>query len=84
MPYLPVVLLVPCPLNVHSIHTSSPEAQALFNQGMMLAFGFNQPEAIKSFQEGLKHDADAAMLYFGIAYALGTEQSLCRAKHVLL
>eukprot|EP00878_Enallax_costatus_P010043 GHUV01010482.1.p1 GENE.GHUV01010482.1~~GHUV01010482.1.p1 ORF type:complete len:611 (+),score=181.63 GHUV01010482.1:1052-2884(+) len=56
--------------HTYRIHTSSPAAQALFDQGMLLAYNFNHPEALKSFQEGLKYDPQAPMMHFGIQYAL--------------
>jgi len=55
----------------HRITTSSQDAQTLFDQGMMLAFTFNQPEALRSFQAGLELDPQAPMLHWGVAYALG-------------
>ncbi|MBA3760150.1 MAG: hypothetical protein H0X07_06410 [Gemmatimonadales bacterium] len=60
----------------HSITTTSPVAQQYFNQGLRLTYGFNHDEAIKSFKEGLKHDATCAMCYWGIAYALGPNINL--------
>ncbi|SHL21232.1 hypothetical protein SAMN05444266_102467 [Chitinophaga jiangningensis] len=53
------------------ITTSVPEAQAYFNQGMMLAYGFNHAEAARSFFEATRLDAGAAMAYWGFAYVLG-------------
>jgi len=53
------------------ITTSSPEAQRWFNQGMQLLYGFNHDEAIRSFQEAAAHDPEAAMPWWGIAYANG-------------
>ena len=60
----------------HPITTSSPTAQQYFNQGLRLVYGFNHDEAVKSFQEGLKHDSTCAMCYWGIAYALGPNINL--------
>ncbi|KAF6254658.1 hypothetical protein COO60DRAFT_296260 [Scenedesmus sp. NREL 46B-D3] len=54
----------------HPIHTPSPAAQALFDQGLLLAYNFNHPEALKSFQAGLRADPDSAMLHWGVVYAL--------------
>jgi tetratricopeptide (TPR) repeat protein len=60
-------------LNVHHfpITTSSAEAQAWFNQGLLLLYGFNHGEAIRSFQEAARRDPEAAMPWWGIAYANG-------------
>lgn len=66
--------------NLGSLHraitTTSPVAQQYFDQGLRLTYGFNHYEAIKSFKEGLKHDATCAMCYWGIAYALGPNINL--------
>lgn len=54
----------------HPIATSAPAAQALFDQGLLLAYNFNHPEALKAFQAGLKIDPDAPMLHWGVTYSL--------------
>ena len=53
------------------ITTTSREAQAWFNQGLMLLYGFNHGEAIRSFREAAALDREAAMPWWGIAYANG-------------
>ena len=53
------------------ITTDSPEAQAWFNQGVILMYGFNHGEAIRAFQEAAALDPDAAMAWWGIACANG-------------
>ncbi|MFN8468925.1 MAG: hypothetical protein U0X20_25435 [Caldilineaceae bacterium] len=58
------------------ITTNSEEAQAYFDQGLVLAYGFNHELAIQSFQEALKHDPACAMCYWGIAWALGPNINL--------
>ena len=58
------------------ITTSSEEAQAYFDQGLVLAYGFNHELAIQSFQEALRHDPACAMCYWGIAWALGPNINL--------
>jgi tetratricopeptide (TPR) repeat protein len=55
----------------HPITTQSELAQRYFNQGLILAYGFNHQKAIESFEEAIKHDSQCAMCYWGIAYALG-------------
>ncbi len=54
-----------------SISTTSKEAQEYFNQGMMLAYGFNHAEAARSFYEATRLDSTCAMAYWGYAYVLG-------------
>lgn len=53
------------------ISTGNKEAQAYFNQGMMLAYGFNHAEAARSFYEAIRLDSACAMAYWGYAYVLG-------------
>ncbi len=53
------------------ISTEFPEAQEYFNQGMMLAYGFNHAEAARSFYEVTRIDSNCAMGYWGFAYVLG-------------
>ncbi|MCC6697610.1 MAG: hypothetical protein IT365_18420 [Candidatus Hydrogenedentes bacterium] len=53
------------------ITTSSDEAQAWFDQGIVLLYGFNHGEAIRSFQEAAARDPKAAMPWWGIAHANG-------------
>lgn len=53
------------------ISTTSNEAQRYFNQGMMLAYGFNHAEAARSFYEATRLDSACAMAYWGYAYVLG-------------
>jgi tetratricopeptide (TPR) repeat protein len=63
--------------NLHKeITTSSPVTQQYFDQGLRLIYAFNHDEAIKSFQQGIKHDSTCAMCYWGIAYALGPNINL--------
>jgi tetratricopeptide (TPR) repeat protein len=54
-----------------SITTKSAETQKYFNQGMMLAYGFNHAEAARSFYEAGKQDSSCAMCWWGFAYVLG-------------
>jgi tetratricopeptide (TPR) repeat protein len=53
------------------IDTKDPGAQRYFDQGMMLAFGFNHAEAIRSFRAAQKLDPDCAMCFWGEALATG-------------
>jgi hypothetical protein len=54
----------------HPIHTASAAAQALFDQGLLMAYNFNHPEALRSFKAGLALDPNAAMLHWGVTYTL--------------
>ncbi|MFT3793329.1 tetratricopeptide repeat protein [Flavobacterium sp.] len=53
------------------ISTKNPEAQTYFNQGLMLAYGFNHAEAARSFFEATRIDSTCAMAFWGYAYVLG-------------
>ena len=53
------------------ITTKNPEAQKYFNQGLLLAYGFNHAEAARSFYEATRKDSTCAMCYWGYAYVLG-------------
>lgn len=55
----------------HPISTKNREAQKFFDQGLILVFGFNRPEAARSFRRAAELDPDAPMAYWGIALALG-------------
>ena len=55
----------------HAITTSSPEAQRYFDQGLTLSYAFNHAEAIRAFRQAAALDADCAMCYWGVAFALG-------------
>ncbi|MFL6350820.1 MAG: tetratricopeptide repeat protein [Bryobacteraceae bacterium] len=55
----------------HSIATRQPEAQKFFNQGLVLMYGFNRYEALRSFRKVAELDPNAAMPYWGMAMALG-------------
>ena len=53
------------------ISTRSPKAQAYFNQGLRLSFGFNHAEAQRAFQAAQKLDPACAMCFWGEALVLG-------------
>ena len=53
------------------ISTQNPLAQAFFDQGLRLAWGFYFPESIASFQEAARIDPDQPMHFWGMAYAMG-------------
>ena len=53
------------------ISTDSPQAQAFFDQGLRLAWGFYFPESILSYQTASHYDPDHPMPYWGLAHAMG-------------
>ena len=54
-----------------SITTADPDAQRYFDQGMVLAFGFNHAESIRSFRAAQTLDPGCAMCFWGEALATG-------------
>ena len=60
----------------HTIHTSNPETQRLFDQGLTFVYAFNHDEAIRRFQRAAALDPKAAMPLWGIALALGPNINL--------
>ena len=59
-----------------AISTRVPRAQAFFDQGVNLLFGFNHAEAIRSFREAARLDPGCAMCWWGMAEALGPNINL--------
>ncbi len=58
--------------NLHyPVSTGNAEAQRYFNQGLILTYGFNHGEAIRSFQEAQRLDPQCAMCWWGEALAHG-------------
>ncbi len=55
----------------YDISTGSERAQAYFNQGLALAYGFNHDAAIRAFQAAQALDPACAMCFWGEAYARG-------------
>jgi len=53
------------------VTTGSPEAQAYFDQGLRLAWGFNHAAAARSFRTAQAIDPGCAMCYWGEALVLG-------------
>lgn len=54
-----------------SVSTSSPDAQAYFDQGIQLLYAFTPPEAARSFREAEELDPTCAMCWLGEAWAWG-------------
>ncbi|HVS64311.1 MAG TPA: hypothetical protein VMT85_12510 [Thermoanaerobaculia bacterium] len=55
----------------HPITTASKEAQELFDQGVLLAWGFNHGEAARVFDRAIEQDRGCAMCWWGKALVLG-------------
>ncbi len=53
------------------ITTSSPLAQAYFDQAKQLTFAYGHFEALPSYREAQRHDPECAMCYWGEAWAEG-------------
>jgi tetratricopeptide (TPR) repeat protein len=53
------------------VTTSSPQAQAYFDQGLRLAFAFNHAEAARAFRAAQRRDPGCAMCHWGEALVLG-------------
>ena len=53
------------------ITTRQPKAQAYFDQGLRLAFGFNHAEAQRAFRAAQRFDPQCAMCFWGEALILG-------------
>lgn len=53
------------------ITTRSPQAQALFNEGIQLAFGFARDAAASFFNASLQADSTCAMCAWGLGYVSG-------------
>jgi len=54
-----------------TITTADPQAQAYFDQGLRLQYAFNHGEALRAYEEALRHDPQCAMCWWGIALAAG-------------
>jgi tetratricopeptide (TPR) repeat protein len=55
----------------YPISTQNSQAQRYFNQGLLLAYGFNHAEAARSFREAAWLDPNCALCYWGTALVLG-------------
>ena len=54
-----------------AVTTRSEEAQRWFDRGLIWTYAYNHDEAIACFEKAVAADADCAMAYWGIAYAIG-------------
>lgn len=53
----------------HRIDTKNAEAQKYFDQGLILIYSFNRPEAMRSFRKAAELDPQAPMVWWGISLA---------------
>jgi tetratricopeptide (TPR) repeat protein len=60
----------------HPISTKNSDAQKYFDQGLMLVFGFNRAEAVRSFRRAAQLDPSAAMPYWGMSLAYGRHMNM--------
>ena len=60
----------------HRIATKSVRAQAYFDQGLRLYYGFNSEEAVRAFREAARLDGESPMPHWGVAMALGPNVNL--------
>ena len=59
-------------MGTHRRHASgNATAQRYFDQGMVLAWGFNPAEAARSFEAATRLDPNCALCFWGLAWALG-------------
>jgi tetratricopeptide (TPR) repeat protein len=55
------------------VSTTVPLAQRFFDQGLVLYYGFEWGESIRSFKEATRLDPKCGMCYWGLALALGSK-----------
>jgi tetratricopeptide (TPR) repeat protein len=59
-----------------AISTPTPEAQAYFDQGMSLMWGFNHDEASRSFARAAEIDPHCAVCFWGLSLTVGPNYNL--------
>jgi tetratricopeptide (TPR) repeat protein len=66
--------LIPAATGAHTwaITTADDQAQAYFNQGIQLRYGFNVDESARSMAAARRLDPQCAMCYWGEALAMGS------------
>jgi len=67
----------------YKITTNEPQAQAYFNQGLLLAYGFNHDEARRAFREAQRRDPECAMCFWGEALVLGPNINMPFAEEAI-
>ena len=66
-----LILLNPWVMHTRTVTTARSEAQAYFDQGLRLTYGFNHDEAARSFAKAAALDPTCAMCFWGVALTLG-------------
>jgi tetratricopeptide (TPR) repeat protein len=64
----------------YPVTTRSEQAQRYFDQGLILTYAFNHPEAVRSFQEAARLDPTCAMAWWGVALNYGPNINKPMAK----
>ena len=64
----------------YPVTTRSKQAQRYFDQGLILTYAFNHPEAIRSFQEAARLDPSCAMAWWRVALNYGPNINKPMAK----
>jgi tetratricopeptide (TPR) repeat protein len=62
--------------HTRKITTTSPEAQAYFDQGLRLIYAFNHDEAARAFAKAVQLDPACASCYWGAAEAMGPNYNM--------
>lgn len=65
----------------YGISTKIPLAQRFFDQGLVLFYGFEWGESIRSFKEAARLDPNCGMCYWGLALALGNKMNAPMTGH---
>jgi tetratricopeptide (TPR) repeat protein len=63
-------------LHERVVTTKSAHAQAFFNQGLALTYGFNHDEAARSYAKAGSLDKSCAMCWWGAAYTMGPNYNM--------
>ena len=70
------VLLPDLGAHRRAVTTAAKEAQAFFDQGLALTYGFNHDEAARSFARAAQIDPTCAMCFWGAALTLGPNYNI--------
>lgn len=62
------------------IDTHLPKAQYFFNQGLRMAYAFDEKEAVRAFKAALEIDPACAMCAWGVAWQLGPNYNNARGS----
>lgn len=73
---LPMPILADDLGSQHYPIAAKDEARAFFDQGLILAYGFNHLEALRAFRHAQQLDPNCAMCFWGEAYVLGPNLNL--------